>query len=70
MVDAAVPPVRKAKPSRALIVIMATLTGFLFAVLFVLLYTWWQRHHAYVAHRLNASIATSAPPRRTVAVRD
>ena len=61
VVDSAVPPVRKAKPRRSVIVVLATLTGFLLTVLFVLLYTWWRRHHVYWAHRLRASVEKNAP---------
>ena len=57
VVDYAVPPKRKAKPKRAVIVVAATLSAFLLAVLFVLLYTGWQRHHAYFARRLREAAA-------------
>ena len=64
IVDAAVPPTQRTSPQRSVLVITATLTGFLIAVLFVLLYTWWQRHSAYLAHRLRTSVEQSAPARR------
>ena len=57
VVDHAVPPTLKAKPKRSVIVIAATLSAFLLAVLFVLLYTWWQRRHAYVALRFREATA-------------
>ena len=57
VVDYAVPPTLKAKPKRSVIVIAATLSAFLLAVLFVLLYTWWQRQHAYVALRFREATA-------------
>jgi uncharacterized protein involved in exopolysaccharide biosynthesis len=60
VVDPAVPPARKAKPKRAVVVITITVTGFLLAVLFVLIYSWWQRRHTYVAHRLRTSVEKSA----------
>lgn len=63
VVDAAVPPTRKAKPRRSIVVATATLTGLLLATLFALLYSWWQRRHAYVAQRLRASVEKSAPVR-------
>ncbi len=52
VVDAAVPPVKKAKPRRSLIVIGATLSAFLLSVLFVLVYDLWQRKGAYVIRRI------------------
>ena len=55
VVDAAEPPVLKAKPKRSVLVIVATLSAFLLASLFVLLYTAWQRKAAYVAHRLRTA---------------
>ncbi len=61
VVDSAVPPVRKAKPARSVIVVTAALTGFLLVVLFVLLYAWWQRRHTYLARRLRASVEKRAP---------
>ncbi len=61
VVDAAVPPARKAGPKRSLICIAATLSAFLLAVLFVLVYTWWQRNHAYFAHRLQEAAGEAAP---------
>ncbi|HYE57832.1 MAG TPA: GNVR domain-containing protein, partial [Rhodothermales bacterium] len=64
VVDAAVPPVRKAKPRRSLLVITATLTAFLLTSLFVLAYAWWQRRYAYLAHRLRTSVEKSAPRER------
>ena len=57
VVDYAVPPTLKARPKRLVIVIAATLSGFLLAVIFVLLYTWWQQQHAYVAHRFREATA-------------
>lgn len=76
VVDYAVPPKRKAKPKRSVIVVAATASAFLLAVLFVLLYTWWQRNHAYFALRLHEAAAPDVradgaegappkPPRRT-----
>ena len=55
VVDAAEPPVRKVKPRRSVLVIVATVSGFLLATLFVLLYTAWQRKAAYVAYRLRTA---------------
>lgn len=55
VIDPAVVPVVKAAPKRSVICIAATLSAFLLAVAFVLLYEGWRRHHAYVARRLRAA---------------
>ena len=57
-----VPPAKKARPWRALIVVSSTLSGFLLAVLYALLLAWWQRNHASLAHRLKTAGADPAPP--------
>lgn len=57
VVDAAIPPVEKAKPRRSIIVVTATLSAFLLSVLFALLYEAWRRHHARLAARLEAATA-------------
>lgn len=55
VVDAAVPPQKKAKPRRSILVATATLSGFLLAALFVLLYSSWRRNANLIAYRLRAS---------------
>ena len=55
VVDVATPPVEKARPWRALIVVASTLSGFLLALLYVLLLAWWKRHHADFAQRLKTA---------------
>jgi LPS O-antigen subunit length determinant protein (WzzB/FepE family) len=62
VVDAATPPVKKARPRRSVIVIASTLSGFLLVVLYVLLFDWWRRNHAAFAHRLKAASEAPAPP--------
>lgn len=57
VIDAAVPPARKAKPRRSILVITATLSGFLFACLFAVLYSAWRRNSALIGARLRASSA-------------
>jgi len=52
IVDEAVPPVKKGKPKRSVIVVVATLSAFLLAVLYALLWDWWQRRHAEFTRRL------------------
>ncbi len=67
VVDVATPPVKKARPFRALIVIASTASGFILAVLYVLLLAWWRRNYADFAHRLKAASADPAmsPPVET-----
>jgi capsule polysaccharide export protein KpsE/RkpR len=52
IVDPAVPPAEKYKPKRSIIVIAATLSAFILAVIYVLLSTWWKSRHGYFATRL------------------
>ncbi|HET6567753.1 MAG TPA: GNVR domain-containing protein [Rhodothermales bacterium] len=63
IVDKAVPPVKKSRPMRTVIVLAAILSAFMLAVAFVLAYEWWRRNHAYVAYRL--SVATEQASERT-----
>lgn len=55
VVDFAVPPLRKAAPKRAIIVIMATLSAFLIALLYVLAAALWRERAADVAAQLRAN---------------
>jgi LPS O-antigen subunit length determinant protein (WzzB/FepE family) len=64
VVDPAVPPARKAKPRRSIMVILATLSGFLLSVLFVLAYAGWQRRYTYLTRRLRASVDRAAPRKK------
>jgi uncharacterized protein involved in exopolysaccharide biosynthesis len=52
VVDMAFPPALKAAPKRSIIVVMATLSAFLLTVLFVLVYTWWEREGTRILSRL------------------
>lgn len=52
VVDDAVPPTRKAKPKRSIIVIGATLSAFLVLALFVLALEWWRKNSPYITHRI------------------
>lgn len=52
IVDAAIPPERKAKPKRSIIVIGATLSAFLISVLFVLGFEWWRKNYPYISRRI------------------
>lgn len=60
VVDPAVPPAKKAKPSRSLIVIVTTISIFFVAIIFVLALDWWQRSHRKFAQRLQVSISPQA----------
>ena len=55
VVDAAVAPAKKAKPSRAILVATATLSGFLLSGLFVIALAAWRRNSGYVSARLHAA---------------
>jgi capsule polysaccharide export protein KpsE/RkpR len=68
VVDAAEVPTMKAKPVRSVIVVVATLTGFLLAVVFVLLQGWWQRSYPYVSKRLRISVEKAGPRRKKVPI--
>ena len=68
VVDAAEVPTMKAKPVRSVIVVVATLTGFLLAVVFVLLRGWWQRSYPYVSKRLRISVEKAGPRRKKVPI--
>lgn len=64
VIDVATAAARKAKPFRALIVIASTASGFILAVLYVLLLAWWRRNYTAFALRLKAASAdpTAQPP--------
>ena len=53
VVDAAIPPERKAKPKRSIIVIGATMSAFLIAILFVLGFEWWRSNYTYISRRIH-----------------
>ncbi|NNF58365.1 MAG: lipopolysaccharide biosynthesis protein [Rhodothermaceae bacterium] len=52
VLDPAIPPMRKAKPKRAYIVIAATFSVLLLACVFVLARAWWRIHAAEIAQQL------------------
>jgi uncharacterized protein involved in exopolysaccharide biosynthesis len=56
VLDLAVPPDRKAKPKRSVIVVMSTLSAFLLSILFVIIYDFVRRRHSVVLERLRRSI--------------
>ncbi len=59
IVDKAVPPHKKDKPKRAIVVIAATLSAFILAVLYALLMTWWRQSHAMFTERLRQGTSRS-----------
>ena len=59
VVDAAIPPERKAKPKRSIIVIGATMSAFLVAVLFVLGFEWWRKNYPYISRRIQEARSKS-----------
>lgn len=59
VVDKAVPPHKKDKPKRAIVVIAATLSAFILAVLFALLMTWWRQNHTQFTERLRHGASRS-----------
>lgn len=62
VLDQATPPVRKSRPKRSVIVVLATFSAFVLSVLFVLVFEWWRRHHARLALRLQQAIAAEQAP--------
>lgn len=59
IVDTAIAPSRKAKPKRSVIVMASTISAFLLVVLYVLIYTWWQRNHTGIIKRLQEAAGRS-----------
>ncbi len=55
VVDEAVPPFEKNSPKRMIIVVAATLSGFILAVMFALIMSWWNRNSAIFAAKLRES---------------
>ncbi len=58
VLDPAVPPSRKAKPVRSILVIVATISGFLLSLIFVLLYDYLKREHRAILARLESGFET------------
>lgn len=64
ILDGARAPTRPARPSRRLIVLVVTLTGFFLACLFVLGQRWLNMNHASISDRLRITGSQSAGQRR------
>ena len=58
VVDAAIAPVEKARPTRSVIAVASTLSAFVLVVTYVLLFDWWRRNHARLAARLASAART------------
>ena len=52
VMDAAIVPTEKARPWRAAICVVTTLSGFMIAVLYVIATGWWRENHARIAEHL------------------
>jgi len=55
VLDRAITPVRKAKPKRSMIVIGATMSAFILAILYVLFSSWWRRNRATISEQLSSA---------------
>ena len=55
VVDEGVPPVEKARPWRALIVVSSTISGFLLAAMYVLASVWWRRRAGMIGNKLDTA---------------
>ena len=64
VVDPAIPPVKKFKPKRSIIVVASTMSAFILAALYALLSTWWRANSAYFFQRLNEAAAVSGRSRK------
>ena len=53
VLDPTIPPVKKPRPKRAIIVIAATASVFMLVCIFLLAWSWWRANHAWVAERLS-----------------
>ncbi len=52
VLDEAIPSALKAKPKRAIICVLATLSAFLLVVVYVLVYDWWRKNHAEFSRKM------------------
>lgn len=57
VLDPAIPPTEKARPWRAAICVVSTLSGFLLSVLYVLISAWWKRNYTLIASKLSPDSA-------------
>lgn len=60
VVDSAIPPAKKFKPKRSIIVVASTLSAFILATLYALLMNWWRNNYRYFTRRLNEAAVASA----------
>lgn len=66
VVDEAIPPAKKARPKRSIIVIVATFSAFMLSVIYALVYTWWKRNVVVYARKLQE--ATSDPVEESIPI--
>ncbi len=59
VLDPAIPPIRKAKPKRSIIVIAATLSIFMLICIFILSRAWWRANHGWITQRLSQDSSVS-----------
>ncbi len=64
VVDTAIPPKRKSKPKRSIVVIVATMTGFILVVLYVLIRAWWSTNAPTLMQHLNTIKSSSTTSRK------
>jgi LPS O-antigen subunit length determinant protein (WzzB/FepE family) len=63
ILDSAKPPVKKYGPKRSIIVIMATLSGFILAIIFSLVMNWWNVNNASFYARLDRAAEEAIRPK-------
>ena len=64
VVDRAVPPVKKYKPRRSIIVVAATLSATILAIIFSLTLNWWRVNRSYFFRRLDEASHAATNTRR------
>ena len=65
IVDPARPPVKKHAPRRSIIVIFATLSGAILAIIFALVMNWWLVNNAYFYDRLGRAAEQAVRPKQS-----
>ncbi len=55
VLDPAIPPTEKAKPWRAAICAVSTMSGLMISVIYVLISAWWKRNYSQIASQLTSS---------------
>ncbi len=55
VLDPAIPPTQKAKPRRAAICAVSTMSGLMISVIYVFISAWWKRNYSHIASQLTSS---------------